>query len=245
MLFTLAALIGFCSTPSFSPSRSLSGRCASFGSIASCTRSAVRSCGSWPVSITTGSPTPRASGEHPCWSPLNERRDQFVAPYFRGAQPDPVVALHKARGPARMLVSLSKQVPPQGPLVYKLRWVDPYHFCLQERDWGRLVVRVCPSFPCSARLYFNPHAGLAQRLEASGIRFRACAHALLTCRDPQPLQRLADSLQPQDLAPSAPTLLARRVPFCKPLERREGGCWHRLFLAPNENKIPVAPRITA
>ena len=164
-------------------------------------------------------------------APENKRRDQFVAPYFRGAQPDQVVVILKAREPARILVSLSKQASQQGHLVYKSRWVDQYNFYLQDRDWGRMFVRVCPYFPFSARLYFNQHAWLARQMEEGGIRFRSCVNAFLTCRDPEALQRLADSLQPQDLARCAQKWLARLVPFFKPGERREGSCWHRLFLA--------------
>ncbi len=159
------------------------------------------------------------------------RRDDFVAPYFRGAQPDQVVVILKAREPARILVSISKQATEQGHLQYKSRWVDQYNFYLQDRDWGWMFVRVCPYFPFSARVYLNQHAWLAQRMKEQGIRFRSCANALVSCSDPEALQQLADSLRPEDLRTCAQKWLARLVPFFTPHERREGSCWHRLFLA--------------
>ena len=36
------------------------------------------------------------------------RRDDFVAPYFRRAQPDQIVVILKAREPARILVAIGK-----------------------------------------------------------------------------------------------------------------------------------------
>ncbi len=159
------------------------------------------------------------------------RRDEFVAPYFRGAQPDQVVAILKAREPARILVSISKQATEQGHLEYKTRWVNQYNFYLEDRDWGRMFVRVCPYFPFSARVYLNQHAWLANRLQEQGIGFQPCSNAFLRCRDPQALQHLADSLQPPHLIACAQKWLARFTPFFTARERREAGVQHRLFFA--------------
>ncbi len=162
------------------------------------------------------------------------RRDDFVAPYFRAARPDQVVAILKAREPARILVSISKQATEQGHLEYKTRWVDQYNFYLQDRDWGRMFVRVCPYFPFSARVYLNQHAWLANRLREQGIRFRACANAFLHCSDPQALQQLANSLQSHHLIMCAHKWLAHLTPFFTARERREAGVQHRLFFAQME-----------
>ncbi len=159
------------------------------------------------------------------------RRDDFVAPYFRGAQPDQVVAILKAREPARILVSIAQQATEQGHLEYKTRWVDQYNFYLQDRDWGRVFVRVCPYFPFSARVYLNQHAWLANRLREQGIRFQAFANASLHCSDPQILRQLADSLQPHHLIACAQKWLARLTPFFTARERGQAGVQHRLFLA--------------
>lgn len=159
------------------------------------------------------------------------RRDDFVAPYFRGAQPDQVVAILKAREPARILVSIAQQATEQGHLEYKTRWVDQYNFYLQDRDWGRMFVRICPYFPFSARVYLNQHAWLANRLREQAIRFQAFANAFLHCSDPQTLRQLADSLQPHHLIACAQKWLARLTPFFTARERRQAGVQHRLFLA--------------
>ncbi len=164
-------------------------------------------------------------------APEEERRDEFVAPYFRGAQPDQVVAILKAREPARILVSISQQATEQGHWEYKRRWVDQYNFYLNDRAWGRMFVRLCPYFPFSARVYLNQHDWLALRLRERGIRFQPCANAFLRCSDPEQLQQLADALQPQDILRCAQKWLADLVPFFTARERREAGVPHRLFFA--------------
>jgi hypothetical protein len=44
-------------------------------------------------------------------APAEQRRDTFVEPYFRRAQPDHVVVILKAREPARILVAIGKGRP--------------------------------------------------------------------------------------------------------------------------------------
>jgi hypothetical protein len=164
-------------------------------------------------------------------APEEERRDQFVAPYFRRAQPDQMVAILKAREPARILVSIGKSATEQGHLLYKTPWVDQYNFYIYDRAWGRMFVRICPYFPFPARVYLNQHYWLAQRLQERGIRFLRCANAFLRGSEAQQLQQLADSLQPQDVTRCAQKWLTCLVPFFAARERREAGVQHRLFFA--------------
>jgi hypothetical protein len=173
----------------------------------------------------------RKSGAPILDAPEEEKREHFVTPYFRGAQPDQIVAILKAREPARILVSIGKRATEQGHLEYKKRWVDQYNFYIQDRAWGRMFVRLCPYFPFPARVYLNQHYWLAQRLKERGICFLQCANAFLRCRDPQQLQQLADSLQPQDILRCAQKWLTYLVPFFTARERREAGVQHRFFFA--------------
>lgn len=162
-------------------------------------------------------------------APSEQRRDRFVDPYFRGAQPDQVAVILKAREPARILIAIGKD--DRWHLKYDRRWVDQYNFYLLDREWGRLFVRLCPYFPFSARVCLNQHHWLANRLREEGIRFRQCGNALLTCSDPARLQQLADSVTSRDLERCAQKWLRAFTPFFTPSERREAACQHRLFLA--------------
>jgi hypothetical protein len=54
------------------------------------------------------------------------RRDDFVARYFRRAQPDQVVAIIKAREPATIMTAIGKD--DRWHLEMKRRWVEQYNF---------------------------------------------------------------------------------------------------------------------
>jgi hypothetical protein len=173
----------------------------------------------------------RKSGAPILDAPEEEKREHFLTPYFRGAKPDQIVAILKAREPARILVSIGKSATEQGHLLYKRRWVDQYNFYIHDRAWGRMFVRICPYFPFPARVYLNQHYWLAQHLAQRGIRFLPCANAFLRCSDPPQLQQLADSLRSQDITRCAQKWLTYLVPFFTAHERREAGVQHRLFFA--------------
>jgi hypothetical protein len=50
-------------------------------------------------------------------------RDKFVAPYFRHATPDQVVAILTAREPARMLIAIGTKAENRWHLQFAQRWV--------------------------------------------------------------------------------------------------------------------------
>ena len=160
------------------------------------------------------------------------RRDDFVAPRFRKAAPDQVVAIIKAREPTGILKAIGKEQ--NWHLEMKWRWVDQYNFYVNDRHWGPMFVRVCPYFPFSARVCLNQHDWLARGLRQRAIRFRQCSNAFLSCSDPEALQQLADSLTPDDLMACAQKWLARFTPFFTPAERQHAGVQHRLFFAQTE-----------
>jgi hypothetical protein len=114
------------------------------------------------------------------------RRDDFVQPYFRRAQPDRVVVIIKAREPAGILKAIGKD--DRWHLEMKGRSVDQYNFYVKEARWGLMFVRVCPYFPFSARVCLNQHSWLALRLREHGIRFQQCANAFSQCSHPEALQ---------------------------------------------------------
>jgi len=157
------------------------------------------------------------------------RRDAFVEPYFRRAKPDQVVVIVKGREPARILTAIGKD--DRWHLQYARRWIVQYNFYLNDAEWGRIFVRLCPYFPFSARVCLNQHHWLATRMHAAGVRFRQESNAFLTCSDSARLQKLADSLTASDLERCAQKWLRAFTPFFTPTERRTACCQHRLFFA--------------
>jgi hypothetical protein len=61
------------------------------------------------------------------------RRDEFVEPYFRHAQPDQVVVILKAREPARILTAIGNKKDNRWHLQLAQRWVVQYNFYLNDR----------------------------------------------------------------------------------------------------------------
>jgi hypothetical protein len=161
--------------------------------------------------------------------PKGIRREEWVEPYYEQLQDQTGIAvILKARENARVAVSF----PRQGDHVELLnRFVQQYYFYLQDRDFGRMFVRVCPYFPFSARICLNGHEWLACRLREEGIAFEQCANAFLTCEDPARLQGLADRFSPADIQACGHRWLAQLVPFFTDRERRHQGFGYRLFVS--------------
>jgi hypothetical protein len=68
-------------------------------------------------------------------------------------------------------------------------------------------------------------------MKQAGIRFRQTGNAFRRCSDPAALQAIADSLTAKDLLRCGHKWLKRLIPFFRPQERRQHGCWHQLFFA--------------
>ena len=98
------------------------------------------------------------------------RRDTFVEPYFHRAKPDQVVVIVKGREPARILIAIGKG--DRWHLQYARRWVIQYNVYVNDGEWGRMFVRLCPYVPFSARVCLNQHHWLAPRMRASDARWR-------------------------------------------------------------------------
>ena len=167
----------------------------------------------------------------PILSAPNGRRDDFVNPYFQRAHADQVVCILKSREPARIMTAIGTKQENRWHLELKQRWVDQYNFYINDSDWGRMFVRICPYLPFSARICLNQHYWLAIRLKQRHIRFQQCANAFLRCSDPEALQQLADSLTPEDFIRCGQKWLAQLTPFFTGRERRHAGIQHRLFFS--------------
>jgi hypothetical protein len=159
------------------------------------------------------------------------RRDDFMEPFFRRALPEQVVAIIKAREPARILISIGKKETNRYHLEFKQRWVNQFNFYINDSRFGPLFVRICPYFPFPARICLNQHHWLANHMREEGIRFRQCANAFLSCSNPKRLQQLADSLLPYDMIACGQKWLARLIHFFTDQERYLASCQHRLFFS--------------
>jgi len=159
------------------------------------------------------------------------RRDEFIEPYFNHAKPDHVVAIVKAREPARIMIAIGTAHENRWHLQMAQRWVVQYNFYINDTRWGRMFVRLCPYLPFSARVCLNQHPWLANRLREENIDFGKSSNAFLRCGNFERLQQLADSLTARDLLICGQKWLTAFTPFFQQQERKQAGCQHRLFFA--------------
>jgi hypothetical protein len=159
------------------------------------------------------------------------RRDDFMDTYFKRAKPDEVVAILRAREPARILIANGNKKDDRWHLQLAQRWVIQYNFYINDARWGRMFVRVCPYFPFSARVCLNQHHWLANRMREERIHFQQCSNAFSMCSDAKRLQELSDSLSAPDLLTCGQKWLDSCTPFFTEQERTQAGCQHRLFFA--------------
>src|SRR5208282_3858232 len=64
------------------------------------------------------------------------RRDEFVESYFKGAEPDAVVVVLKAREPARIMAAIGGRAANRWHLQFAERWVVQYNFYVNDARWG-------------------------------------------------------------------------------------------------------------
>lgn len=161
--------------------------------------------------------------------PKDIRREDWVEPFFRRLHGQPGIGvILKSRENARVAVSF----PKQGNHVELLnRFVWQYYFYIQDRDFGRMFLRICPYFPFNSRICLNGHEWLACRLRDEGIRFQQCGNAFRTCANPERLQELADQFAPHHILACTHRWLAQLVPFFTDRERRQQGFGYRLFVS--------------
>ena len=136
-----------------------------------------------------------------------------------------------ASEPARIMTAIGDSKTNRWHLQIANRWVVQYNFYINDRQWGRMFVRICPYLPFSARVCLNQHHWLANRMGEEGIAFKQCANAFMGCAKPERLQQLANSLTPWDLLSCGQKWLARLTPFVTAREREQAGCQHRLFFS--------------
>ena len=167
----------------------------------------------------------------PILEPPDGRRDEFVESYFKRAKANDVVCIIKAREPARILTAIGNKKENRWHLELKQRWVEQYSFDINDGEWGRMFVRICPYFPFPARLCLNQHHWLANRMRQEGIHFKQTSNAFIQCSNAKRLQELADSLAPRDFYRCGHKWLTPLTPFFTLRERQQGRIQHQLFFA--------------
>src|SRR5437868_406770 len=121
------------------------------------------------------------------------RRDEFVEPYFRGARPDQVVVILKAREPARIMTAIGDRRVNRWHLQIADRWVVQYNFYLNDQRWAGCLfacARICRSRHASVSINITgwPTACVRRTSISSSAQmlFYAAAHLNVSRSWPTP-----------------------------------------------------------
>ena len=66
-------------------------------------------------------------------------------------------------------------------------------YCVDE-DFGPFFIKFCSYFPYDARLCINGHEYAKRQLDKRGIKYEPLDNGILSCEDPQALQKICDEL---------------------------------------------------
>jgi hypothetical protein len=104
----------------------------------------------------------------------------------------------------------------------KTVYLNHYYFYIDDADFGPLFLKVCRYAPWSTKLWLNGHEWAKRQLEKKGIADAALDNGFLSCSAPEQLQRICDSLGPEQIDRVFRKWLAR-IPLPLRREDREAG----------------------
>jgi hypothetical protein len=78
-------------------------------------------------------------------------------------------------------------------------YVNQYYFYIFDRDFGLSFIKFSSYVPFGVRVWLNGHEWVKRQLDHRGIAYEALDNGLLSCRDPESLQQLCDSLGPEHI----------------------------------------------
>jgi hypothetical protein len=77
--------------------------------------------------------------------------------------------------------------------------VNHFYFYCVDDDFGPFFIKFCSYFPYTARLCVNGHHWAQRQAAKAGIGFTAMDNAFAACDDPAALQKICDSLGPEQI----------------------------------------------
>jgi hypothetical protein len=169
-----------------------------------------------------------------------------IVPFERGVKKDDIANEHRARFKGREGVVLigvaqekawsfkaSKRRTRTGSVTFDFSrqsvYVKHYYFYVQDPDWGPGFLKVGTYVPYPVKLCLNGHEWVKQRLRAERIGFEALDNGFLSCRRPDRLQQICETLGPEDVQRFFDRW-SRRLPWPLQPKDRSAGYDHRLTL---------------
>jgi hypothetical protein len=133
-----------------------------------------------------------------------ERKDSVMAEHLRRfASEEGVVFVGKAQEKAPVFRTEKRRSPTTGRpypwIVRSTAIVNHYYIYAVDRDFGPFFLKFCTYFPFNAKLCLNGHEYAKRQLARQGIAFEALDNGILSCADPEQLQKICDGLSAQKI----------------------------------------------
>jgi hypothetical protein len=145
----------------------------------------------------------------------------------RGTQGD-VVFIGVAQEKAKTFSGKSMPEKGQGWFEYtrdKSVYVNHYYFYVDDEEFGPAFVKVCSYAPWALKVCLNGHEWAKRQLDKKGIAYTALDNGFLDCADMQALQKICDSLGPQQIEAFLARWLERLPMPLTSADRAAGYTW--------------------
>lgn len=103
--------------------------------------------------------------------------------------------------------------------------MNHYYFYIDDQDFGPLFLKVYSYAPWGIKLCINGHEWAKRQLDKRGIAYEALDNGFISCAEPEKLQRICDSLGPEQIEWLFRKWL-KRIPLpLRPEDRQAGYDW--------------------
>jgi hypothetical protein len=131
-----------------------------------------------------------------------QRKDEVMAEHLgKFGKEEGVVLVGKAQEKTPVFRTEKRRNPRTGQpypwIVRSTAMVNHYYIYAVDRDFGPFFLKFCSYFPFNAKLCLNGHEYAKRQLARRGIAFEALDNGILSCTDPERLQRICDGLSAQ------------------------------------------------
>lgn len=133
-----------------------------------------------------------------------QRKDEVMAEHLRHFQYDEgVVFVGKAQEKTPVFRTEKRRSPTTGRpypwIVKSTAMVNHYYVYAMDRNFGPFFLKFCTYFPFNAKLCLNGHEYAKRQLAQKGIAFEALDNGILSCAEPERVQKICDGLSAEKI----------------------------------------------
>jgi hypothetical protein len=133
-----------------------------------------------------------------------QRKDAVMAEQLRQFRHDEgVVFVGKAQEKTPVFRTEKRRSPTTGRpypwIVKSTAMVNHYYVYAMDRDFGPFFLKFCTYFPFNAKLCLNGHEYAKRQLAQKGIAFEALDNGILSCAEPERVQKICDGLSAEKI----------------------------------------------